>query len=243
MQASSTSSIGRFIDGGNRRRTSSSSTCSACSRGCFPAESSIPARHTLSRVLAAARTIPGKFLIGSSSPIATAGSASRNPSRSASGSTGRRSPPASRAANCPMVIICTPFSPARAAATRAMCPASFVWTTTVRRSTRAAFIVFPRGLSPCRPFNASGSLFQDGAKFAVSIASVQGHESPILVRGSFPTARRYSHRDQIHSERILSRATFCSFDNHSEMDPCSLAPDSLAHFWCLQFSGYDIDRF
>jgi hypothetical protein len=70
-----------------------------------------------------------------------------------------------------MVMICTPFSLARAAATRAMCPASFVWTTTVRRSAHAAFITFPLRLSPRRPFSASGGFFQDGAKFGVIIAS------------------------------------------------------------------------
>jgi len=59
-----------------------------------------------------------------------------------------------------MVMICTPFSPARAAATRAMCPASFVWTTTVLRWARAAFIAFTPRLSPRRPFSASGGFFQ-----------------------------------------------------------------------------------
>jgi len=131
---SSTRSCGRFMDGGSRRSTSSSSLRSACSRGCASRERSIPAFHIFSSVPTAARTMPGSALIGSSSPSCIAASESRTAIFRSSGSIGRSSPPASRAASWPMVRICTPLSPARAACTRAMWPARRVWTTMVRRS-------------------------------------------------------------------------------------------------------------
>ena len=132
-RASSTRSCGRFMQAGRRRRTSCSSLRSAAKRGWVRQERSIPALHTFSSVPAAVRTIPGRSLIGSSSPSWTFASDSRTAIFRSSGSIGRNSPPANRAASCPIVRICVPLLPARAACTRAICPASLVCTTMVRR--------------------------------------------------------------------------------------------------------------
>lgn len=95
--AKTTSSEGRFIEAGNRLTTSSSSAAKASERGCPTADRSTPARQTLSKVATTAAGIPGKSLIGSSSPMSSSGKTAATVSNSASGSMGRSSPPASRA--------------------------------------------------------------------------------------------------------------------------------------------------
>ena len=89
-QASSTNSLGRFIEGGSRRSVSASSVCNAMSRGWVAVESSMSARQTLSSVSTAALTMPGRFLMASNSPRLDPTRAVRTASWSFSGSIGCR---------------------------------------------------------------------------------------------------------------------------------------------------------
>src|SRR3984893_8295528 len=97
-----------------------SSVCSARSRGLVAVERSMFARQTLSSVLTAALTMPGRSLMASNSPRLKVARAARIASWSFSGSIGCRNPPARRPASCPMVMTCSPLAPLLAAATRIM---------------------------------------------------------------------------------------------------------------------------
>ena len=88
LQASSTNSLGRFIEGGSRRSVSLSSVRNAMSRGLVAVERSMSARQTLSSVLTAALTMPGSSLMTSNSPRLEPARAVRTASWSFSGSIG-----------------------------------------------------------------------------------------------------------------------------------------------------------
>ena len=130
-----TRSAGRFIAGGSASRAAPSSAAIEPRRGCSPARDagSMPARHALRSVSAAALTIPGRTLIPSSSPSPVCGRTDPMASRRASSSIGRENPPASRAASCSKVITCSPCRRSRAASSRSSRIASRLCAIAVRR--------------------------------------------------------------------------------------------------------------
>ena len=107
-RAFATKSGGRRKAGGNSARTAFSRLASDASRGCSPdrASRSMPARHALRSVSAAAPTKPGRLLIASSSPSCVPGKAAWVAARRLSSSMARSKPPASRAASGSNAMAC-----------------------------------------------------------------------------------------------------------------------------------------
>ena len=139
-RAASRRSRGDKTPAGRLARTRASMAIRSRSRAlsCARSANAKSAFHSRVNVQAIERVMPGRFRMLSSSSKPPASSADRIAGSRSSDRAGRVKPPASRAASCGKVMICTPACPFRAAAIRLMRKASGPSTMTVRR-----FIVPP----------------------------------------------------------------------------------------------------